>query len=67
MSNAAEDFRAQGLKCLGLARESSCMPDRIRWLNMAQYWFTRADNQEHATPVAKPQDDDSRIKSFHHV
>ena len=66
MTNA-EDFRGQGLKCLGLAREASCLPDRIRWLNMAQYWFTRADAQEQARPVAKPPDDDSRIKSFHHV
>jgi hypothetical protein len=65
MTNA-EDFRGQGLKCLGLAREAYSLPDRLRWLNMAQYWFTRADAQEQATPAAKPQDD-SRIKSFHHV
>ena len=65
MTNA-EDFRGQGLKCLGLAREASCLPDRIRWLNMAQYWFTRADAQDRAAPAPKPQDD-SRIKSFHHV
>ena len=65
MTNA-EDFRGQGLKCLGLAREATSLSDRIRWLNMAQYWFNRADAQEQVAPVAKPQDD-SRIKSFHHV
>jgi len=66
MSNA-EDFRGQGFKCLGLAREASCLPDRLRLLRMAEHWFSRADAQEQAqTSDAKRRDDD-RIKSFHHV
>ena len=66
MSNA-EDFRSQGFKCLGLAREASCLADRLRWLNMAQYWFSRADAYEQAeTSGAQPQGD-YRIRSFHHV
>jgi hypothetical protein len=65
MSNA-EGFRSQGFKCLGLARGATSLPDRLRWLDLAQYWFSRADALEQTTPVAKPQDD-SRIKSFHHI
>ena len=45
MSNA-EGFRSQGFKCLGQAREASNLPDRLRWLDMAQYWFSRADADE---------------------
>ena len=64
MSNA-EGFRSQGFKCLGRAREASNLSDRLRWLDMAQYWFSRADADEQASG-AQRQDDD-RIKSFHHV
>jgi hypothetical protein len=63
MSNA-EGFRSQGFKCLGQAREASSLPDRLRWLDMAQYWFSRADADEQAD-AKRP--DDYRIKSFHHV
>jgi hypothetical protein len=63
MSNA-EGFRGQGFKCLGQAREATSLPDRLRWLDMAQYWFARADADEASD--AQRQGDD-RIKSFHHV
>jgi hypothetical protein len=66
MSNA-EDFRSQGFKCLGLAREASCLPDRLRWLNMAQYWFSRADAQDQAPTSDAQRQGDYRIRSFHHV
>ena len=63
MSNA-EGFRSQGFKCLSLAREASNLTDRLRWLDMAQYWFSRADADEQAD-AKRPGD--YRIKSFHHV
>jgi hypothetical protein len=66
MSNA-EGFRNQGYKCLGLARGASNLPDRLRWLDQAQYWFSRADAQEQAQTPTAPRQDDDRIKSFHHV
>jgi hypothetical protein len=66
MSNA-EGFRGQGFKCLGLARQASSLPDRLRWLNLAQYWFSRADAEEQAQPSDANRQDDYRIRSFHHV
>ena len=63
MSNA-DGFRSQGFKCLGQAREASSLPDRLRWLDMAQYWFSRADADEQAD-AQRPRD--YRIRSFHHV
>jgi len=63
MSNA-EGFRGQGFKCLGQAREATSLPDRLRWLDMAQYWFARADADE-ASDAQRQADD--RIRSFHHV
>jgi hypothetical protein len=63
MSNA-EGFRSQGFKCLSLAREASNLTDRLRWLDMAQYWFSRADADDASD--AKRQGD-YRIRSFHHV
>ena len=51
----AEDFRSQGFKCLGLAREASSLPDRLRWLNMAQYWFSRAERSSKARAQAQPK------------
>jgi hypothetical protein len=63
----AEDFRAQGLKCLGLAREASSLPDRLRWLDMARYWFSRAEADEQAPASSAKRHDDERIRSFHHV
>ena len=66
MSNA-EGFRNQGYKCLGLARGASNLPDRLRWLDQAQYWFSRADAQEQPQSTVKPPQDDDRIKSFHHI
>jgi hypothetical protein len=64
MSNA-EGFRSQGFKCLGLAREASNLTDRLRWLHMAQYWFSRADADEQADGAERQND--YRIRSFHHV
>lgn len=66
MSNA-EGFRGQGFKCLGLAREASCLPDRLRWLDLAQYWFSRADALEQTQKSDAQSRDDDRIRSFHHV
>jgi hypothetical protein len=63
----AEDFRSQGLKCLGLAREASNLRDRLRWLDMAQYWFSRADALEQAPSSDAQRQGDYRIRSFHHV
>jgi hypothetical protein len=63
MSNA-EGFRGQGFKCLGQARDATNLPDRLRWLDMAQYWFARADADE-ASDTQRQGDD--RIRSFHHV
>ena len=53
MSNA-EGFRSQGFKCLGLARGATSLPDRLRWLDLAQYWFSRADAQEQAQTSPAP-------------
>jgi len=64
MSNA-EGFRSQGFKCLGQAREATSLPDRLRWLDMAQHWFARADADEQASD--SDRHDDDWIKSFHHV
>jgi hypothetical protein len=64
MSNA-EGFRSQGFKCLSLAREASNLTDRLRWLDMAQYWFSRADADEQASGAQRRGD--YRIRSFHHV
>jgi len=66
MSNT-EGFRDQGFKCLGQAREAIGLPDRLRWLDMAQYWFARADADEKASAAGAQRRDDDRIKSFHHV
>ena len=66
MTNA-EDFRSQGFKCLGLAREAHSLPDRLRWLDLAQYWFSRADAQEQTQVSDARRHDDDRLKSFHHV
>ena len=66
MSNA-EGFRDQGFKCLGQAREAIGLPDRLRWLYMAQYWFARAEADEKASAADAGRRDDDRIKSFHHV
>ena len=63
MSNA-EGFRGQGFKCLGQAREATSLPDRLRWLDMAQYWFARADADEASDAQRQGGD---RIRSFHHV
>jgi hypothetical protein len=64
----AEGFRNQGFKCLGLSRGATSLPDRLRWLDLAQYWFSRADAQERAqTETVQRQHDDARIRSFHHV
>ena len=65
MSNA-EGFRDHGFKCLGQAREATSLPDRLRWLDMAQYWFSRADADEASGPEAQRRSD-YRIRSFHHV
>jgi hypothetical protein len=66
MSNA-DGFREQGFKCLGLAREASCLPDRLHWLNMAQYWFSRADAIEQGPTSSAQAQGDYRIRSFHHL
>ena len=66
MSNA-EGFRQQGFKCLGQAREASSLADRLRWLDMAQYWFSRADALEPQPASDAKRPDDYRIRSFHHV
>ena len=66
MSNA-EGFRSQGFKCLGQAREAANLSDRLRWLDMAQYWFSRADAIDPASTSDAKRPDDYRIRSFHHV
>jgi hypothetical protein len=66
MSNA-EGFRGHGFKCLSQAREATTLPDRLRWLDMAQYWFARAEADEKASAADAGRRDDDRIKSFHHV
>ena len=66
MSNA-ESFRSQGFKCLSLARKASSLPDRLRWLSLAQYWFSRADAHEQTQTADAQRQNDYRIKSFHHV
>jgi len=66
MSNA-EGFRGHGFKCLGQAREATSLPDRLRWLDMAQYWFSRADADDQPSDSDAQRQSDDRIKSFHHV
>jgi hypothetical protein len=39
----------------------------MRWLNMAQYWFNRADAHEQTQALDAERRDNDRIKSFHHV
>ena len=43
------------------------LPDRLHWLNMARYWFSRADAIEQGPTSSAQAQGDYRIRSFHHL
>jgi len=42
----AETLRRQVSACIKLASEAATIADRLRWLNIAQYWSQRARFEE---------------------